>query len=180
LDSDVRRVRKISDELAERERQAYAKIATAIFATQGTSTYPDATFTLRLSFGTVQGYEVSGEKLPAWTKIGGAFEHEVNHAGQSDFVLPESWKQAREKLNPETPFNFVCTADIIGGNSGSPVVNRQGELVGLIFDGNIQSLTADFLYSETQMRATSVHSSAIRDALRYVYDAEHLVDQLGK
>ncbi len=180
LDADTREFRKINDELAEGEKQAYAKIAEVLFATKGTSTYPDATFTLRLAFGTVKGYEQAGESIPAWTKFGGAFEHETNHTGQEDFVLPETWKKAKENLNPETPFDFVCTADIIGGNSGSPVVNRDGELVGLIFDGNIQSLTSDYMYSDKDMRATSVHSSAIREALKYVYNAGHIVDQLGK
>jgi hypothetical protein len=180
IDPDSRAFRKKNDEMAEAEKQAYAKIAEVLFATKGTSTYPDATFTLRLAFGTVKGYEQNGEMMPPWTSFGGAFDHEAAHVGQSDFVLPPTWKKARERLNPKTPFDFVSTADIIGGNSGSPVVNRQGELVGLIFDGNIQSLTADYMYTETQSRATSVHSSAIREALKYVYEADHLVDQLGK
>ncbi len=180
VDEEVRADRKISDELAEIERQAYAKIAEATFATKGTSSYPDATFSLRLAFGPVKGYEENGQKIPAWTKVAGAFDHEMNHKGQKDFDLPESWHQARgEKLNPETPFNFVCTADIIGGNSGSPVVNKDLELVGLIFDGNIQSLTSDYLYDDRQGRSVSVHSDAIRDAIRYVYGAEELADQLG-
>jgi hypothetical protein len=180
LDEDARAFRKTNDELAEVERQAYAKIAEALFATQGTSTYPDATFTLRLAFGTVKGYEQGGETLPAWTKMAEVFDHESRHVGQDDFVLPPSWRDAREKINTETPFNFVCTADIIGGNSGSPVVNRKGELVGLIFDGNIQSLTADYMYTDQQSRATSVHSSAIRDSLKYIYNADRIVDELGK
>ncbi len=180
VDEEVRADRKIADELDEIERQAYAKIAEATFATQGTSTYPDATFSLRLAFGPVKGYTENGEEIPAWTKIGGAFDHEQQHKGQQDFDLPESWHRARgEKLNPEIPFNFVCTADIIGGNSGSPVVNKDLELVGLIFDGNIQSLTADYLYDDRQARSVSVHSEAIRHAIRYVYGADELADQLG-
>jgi hypothetical protein len=180
VDEKVRADRKISDELAEIERQAYAKIAEATFATKGTSIYPDATFSLRLAFGPVKGYEENGEQISAWTNIGGAFEHEVSHKGQKDFDLPESWHKARgEKLNPKTPFNFVCTADIIGGNSGSPVVNKDLELVGLIFDGNIQSLTADYLYDDRQGRSVSVHSDAIRHAIQYVYGAEDLANQLG-
>jgi hypothetical protein len=132
-----------------------------------------------LAFGPVIGYKQQGEVISAWTTFGGAFQHELIHEGQDDFELPKSWHEAGEKLNPSTPFNFVCTADIIGGNSGSPVVNRNAEFVGLIFDGNIQSLTADYMYSDDQSRAVSVHSSAIREALRYVYDAEHLVGELG-
>ena len=180
LDPEIRRFRKSTDELDELEKQSYAQVSNAIFATQGTSTYPDATFSLRLSFGPVKGYEEDGKKVPAWTDFGGAFTHELAHKGQENYELPPSWHAAKDKLNLSTPFNFVSTADIIGGNSGSPVVNKNLELVGLIFDGNIQSLTGDFVYSDTQSRSVSVHSSAIRDALRYVYGAEALADQLGK
>ena len=180
VDDEVRATRKESEELEEIERQAYAEIAEALFATQGTSTYPDATFTLRLAFGPVKGYQEGGQQIPAWTQMVGAFDHEQNHAGQKDYDLPESWRLAKDKISGDTPFNFVCTADIIGGNSGSPVVNKDLELVGLIFDGNIQSLTSDYFYDDRQGRAVSVHSSAIRDALRYIYDAEHVANQLGK
>ena len=180
LDAETRRFIKFNEEMAEVEKQAYAKIAEATFATQGTSTYPDATFSLRLAFGPVKGYEEDGQSVEAWTNLGGAFAHELNHKGQTDYALPESWAVAKDKLNMSTPLNFVCTADIIGGNSGSPVVNQKLELVGLIFDGNIQSLTADFVYTEKQSRAVSVHSSAIRESLRYIYGAEHIADQLGK
>jgi hypothetical protein len=180
LDPDIRRHRQVSDELDELERQAYAEIATAIFATRGTAAYPDATFSLRLAFGAVKGYEEDGRPVPAWTDFGGAFAHEQAHAGQEHYSLPASWHAAKDKLDLATPFNFVSTADIIGGNSGSPVVNKDLELVGLIFDGNIQSLTADYVYSDAQSRAVSVHSSAIREALRQVYGAQELVEQLGK
>lgn len=181
VDPEVRAQQLVSDELAEIERQAYAQIAEATFATQGTSSYPDATFTLRLSFGPVLGYMENGQQIPAMTDVAGAFEHESAHKGQEYFELPESWHKAREsgKLNPKTPHNFVCTADIIGGNSGSPVINKNMELVGLIFDGNIQSLTADYLYSDRQARSVSVHSNMIRDAIRYVYGADELAGQLG-
>ncbi len=181
VDSQVRSEQLISDELAEIERQAYAQIAEAQFATQGTSTYPDATFSLRLSFGPVMGYEENGKQIPAMTNVAGAFDHEKAHQGQEYFDLPESWHKANQagKISPKTPYNFVCTADIIGGNSGSPVVNKDLELVGLIFDGNIQSLTADYLYSDRQGRSVSVHSNVIRDAIRYVYGADALADQLG-
>ena len=179
VDVQVREDRKIADEIEEIEKQAYAQIAEALFATQGTSAYPDATFTLRLAFGPVKSYEEKGETIPAWTTFEGAFRHEEKHKGQKDFDLPQSFHQARQKLPDSTPFNFVCTADIIGGNSGSPVVNKDLELVGLIFDGNIQSLSADYLYTDRQGRATSVHSNIIRDALKYIYNAEDLANQLG-
>ena len=180
VDEEVRKSRKEGEEIAELERQAYAEIAEALFATQGTSTYPDATFSLRLAFGPVKGYEFGGKQIPAWTNMAGAFEHETAHQGQEGYALPESWHDSRDRISSSTPFNFVCTADIIGGNSGSPVVNKDLELVGLIFDGNIQSLTANYLYDDRVGRSVSVHSSAIRDALRYVYDAEKLAEQLGQ
>ena len=180
INPEVRRIRSITDQLDEQDKQAYAKIAEAKFATEGTSTYPDATFTLRLAFGPVKGYEQDGQTIPAWTSLGGAFEHEKSHAGQTDYVLPESWKMAEPSLIKSTPFNFVSTADIIGGNSGSPVVNRAGELVGLIFDGNIQSLSGNYIYTDKQARSVSVHSSAIRAALQVVYGAENIVKELGR
>jgi hypothetical protein len=180
VNPEIRRLRTITDQLDELDRQAYAKIAEAKFAVEGTSTYPDATFTLRLAFGRVSGYEQDGQQIPAWTKIGGTFDHEKKHEGQTDYVLPASWKKAESSLVESTPFNFVCTADIIGGNSGSPVVNRAGELVGLIFDGNVQSLSGNYIYTDKQARSVSVHSSAIREALQVVYGAEHIVRELGK
>jgi hypothetical protein len=179
MEPEFRRLRKVGDELNEVERQAYSQIADALFAVQGASTYPDATFTLRLAYGPVKGYEEGGRRIPPWTTMGGAFDHEKRHNAKDDWQLPKSWKDRKDKLNLDTPFNFVCTADIIGGNSGSPVVNRAGELVGVIFDGNIQSLTADYMYSDEQGRATSVHSSAVIEALRKIYDAKKLADQLG-
>jgi hypothetical protein len=180
INPEVRRIRSITDQLDEQDKQAYAQIAEAKFATQGTSAYPDATFTLRLAFGPVKGYEQDGQQIPAWTNVGGAFEHEKKHEGQTDYKLPESWKKAESKLSKTTPFNFVSTADIIGGNSGSPVVNKAGELVGLIFDGNIQSLSGNYVYTDKQARSVSVHSSAIREALQVVYGADNIVKELGK
>ena len=180
VDDKLRADKKISEEIGEIEKQAYAQIADALFQTQGTSVYPDATFTMRLAFGPVKSYEVGGETIPAFTDVAGTFAHEQNHLGQKDFALPESWTKAKDKLPGDTRMNFVCTADIIGGNSGSPAVNKDLELVGLIFDGNIQSLSADYVFDDRQGRATSVHSNVIRDALRYVYDAEFLVNQLGR
>ncbi len=180
VDEKVRADRKVSDELGEIEKQAYAQISKVLFAANGTSVYPDATFTLRLAFGPVTGYQEKGKSIPAFTDINGTFAHEESHAGQKDFDLPETWAAARGKIPGGTRMNFVCSADIIGGNSGSPVVNKDLELVGLIFDGNIQSLIADYAYTDEQGRSVSVHSNAIREALRYVYDAESLADQLGK
>jgi len=176
---EERRLREIHDELDEIERQAYAQIADAIFAIRGTNTYPDATFTLRLAFGRVSGYVENGRNIAAWTTAGGAFTHEKRHGGREPWKMPPRWHQHQRRLDPKTQFNFVCTADIIGGNSGSPVVNRDAALVGVVFDGNIQSLAADFFYSDEVARAVSVSSAVVLEALREVYDAEELADELG-
>ena len=180
LEPEYRRLRDATDELDEIERQAYARIIEASVATQGTSSYPDATFTLRLAFGVVKGYQEDGRQIPPWTTIGGAFDHESAHDAQGDWSLPESWHAHRRQVKLATPLNFVCTADIIGGNSGSPVINRQAELVGVIFDGNIQSLTSDFFYSDKIARAVCVDAGGVREALRSIYAAERLADELGK
>jgi hypothetical protein len=179
VDGPARKVRKTyEDKVEEPLRQAYAKIAKARFAIEGENTYPDATFTLRLAYGQVKGYEAEGQKLPPWTTMGGTYKHAASHGNVPPFELPSEWQKDKDKLNADTPFNFVSTADIIGGNSGSPVVNRAGELVGIIFDGNIESLVLDFVYTDKQARAISVHSSGILEALRKVYDAGKLADEL--
>ncbi len=180
LEPEYRRLRKRREELEEQERQAYAAITDAVAAIEGTDTYPDATFTLRLAFGTVSGYEQDGETIHPWTVMSGAYTHAQQHQGQEDFDLPTSWLEAQDQIAGDTQLNFVCTADIIGGNSGSPVVNRKGELVGLIFDGNIQSLTSDYLYSDAQGRAVSVAAVGIREAIRTIYKAPELADSLGR
>ncbi|RIK82467.1 MAG: serine protease [Planctomycetota bacterium] len=181
VDPAARAVRKrLEEEVEEPQRQAYAKITNAKFAIAGTSVYPDATFTLRLAFGPVKGYEEGGKAIPAWTTIGGAFEHAAAHNHQPPFKLPKRWMERKDKLKLDTPFNFVSTADIIGGNSGSPVVNREGEVVGIIFDGNIQSLVLDFVYSDKVARAVSVHSAGIIESLKSVYDAKELVGEIGR
>jgi hypothetical protein len=128
----------------------------------------------------VKGYTQDGKAIPPWTTIGGAFKHSDLHGAKPPFALPQSWLQPPQPLDQDTPFNFVCTADIIGGNSGSPVVNKAGEYVGIIFDGNIQSLVLDFTYTDEQARAVSVHSSAILEALRKVYGADALVDEIER
>ena len=179
VDEPARKVRKTYENNVEEPlRQAYAKIARAQFAIEGESTYPDATFTLRLAFGQVKGYEEQGKTLPPWTTIGGAYPHAAEHGDLPPFKLPERWVHDKDRLDLQTPFNFVSTADIIGGNSGSPVVNRAGEIVGIIFDGNIQSLVLDFAYTDHQARAISVHSSPIIETLRKLYDAGELADEL--
>jgi hypothetical protein len=180
IDPDARAVRKVSDEQSETKQQAHAAIAHAANEILGTggSRYPDATGTLRLSFGTVKGYEEDGKPVPPFTTIAGLFERAKDMKNRPPFDLPASWEAARKHLNLQTPFNFVSTADIIGGNSGSPVVNRAGEFVGIIFDGNIQSLPLDYAFDDKQARAVSVDSAAILEGLDKVYHAKELVQEL--
>lgn len=181
VDARARELRTIYEQQVEEpQRQAYAKLAAARFAIFGSTTYPDATFTLRLAIGAVKGYKEGGQTLPPWTTMGDTFKHSEAHGGKEPFALPQSWLSRRDKINPSTPFNFVGTPDIIGGNSGSPVVNKNAELVGIIFDGNIHSLVLDFAYSDEQSRAISVHSSAIQESLRKIYGATALAEELGK
>jgi len=153
-------------------------VAKARFAQSGFNQPPDATFTLRLSYGAVKGYTENGRAIPFETNMGGAFEHAAAHGDQPPYNLPESWMKAKTKLDLKTPLNFVSTADIIGGNSGSPTVNRNGEVVGIIFDGNIQSLPWNFAYSDVQGRAVSVDARGIQEALRKIYGATALADEL--
>jgi hypothetical protein len=180
VDARARELRKqYDDNIAEVFRQSYAKIANAQFKTSGGDTYPDATFTLRLSYGTVKGYMENGKEVAPLTKIGDTFEHAAEHRNEGEFKLPKSWMAKKEVLdNDKTPDNFVMTADIIGGNSGSPVVNRKNEFVGIIFDGNIQSLPWDYQFDDRQGRAVAVHSAGILDALRKVYGVTDLVKEL--
>ncbi len=179
VDADARAVRKILETQDEAKRQAYARIAQARFALEKTGSYPDATFTLRLAFGTVKGYEENGKTVPFQTTIAGLYQRSAEHQNQRPFDLPPRWIERKDSLNQGTPFNFVSTADIIGGNSGSPVINRQAEFVGIIFDGNIQSLVLDFVFTDLQARAVAVNSQAIIEALRQVYAAGEIADELS-
>jgi hypothetical protein len=179
IDADARAVRKqFDDKIDSVVRRGGTIIAKARFAQSGLAQPPDATFTLRLSYGAVKGYQENGKAIPYFTTVGGAYEHAAEHNHQPPYDLPESWMQAKSKLGPKTPFNFVSTADIIGGNSGSPTVNRNGEVVGIIFDGNIESLPWNFAYSDVQGRAVSVDSRGIQEALRMIYGATALADEL--
>jgi hypothetical protein len=179
IDQDARAARKeYEDKVESVVRRDGATIAKARFAQSGFTQPPDATFTLRLSYGQVKGYEENGNAIPFDTNIGGAYEHAAEHSNQPPYKLPESWIKAKSQLNLKTSLNFVSTADIIGGNSGSPTVNKKGEVVGIIFDGNIQSLAWNFAYSDKQARAVSVDSRGIQEALRKIYGAGALADEL--
>ncbi|MGI8604032.1 MAG: S46 family peptidase [Verrucomicrobiales bacterium] len=178
IDAEARKVRKIIETQGEVKQQAHARIAKARFAIEGTTNYPDATFTLRLAFGTVKGYEEAGRKILPHTNFSGLYERAAEQEYRPPFDLPKIWLDRKDRLNLTTPFNFVSTADIIGGNSGSPVIDRKGEVVGIIFDGNIHSLVLDFIFTDEQARAVSVDSRGILEALRKVYDAEALANEL--
>ncbi|MGP0073083.1 MAG: S46 family peptidase [Bryobacteraceae bacterium] len=179
VDPPSRDLRKIYDEkVAEPRRQAYGKISSARFALYGTNVYPDATFTLRLAFGEVKGYQEAGKQIPWNTTLGGTYDRAAQHDSMPPFNLPQRWIERKSSLNLSTPFNFVNTADIIGGNSGSPVVDRNGDLVGIVFDGNLQSLVLDYTYTDQEARAVAVDSAAILEALRKVYGANWLLTEL--
>ncbi len=179
VDDEARKLRKrYEDEVEEPERQAYATLAKYRFKALGRGVAPDATFTLRLAFGVVKGYEVDGEKLPFTTTFGGAFERADRQGHREPFELPKRWAEGKDKIDPKTPFNFVSTADTIGGNSGSPVLNRAGELVGINFDRNRHGLVRNFVYTEEQARHVAVHSRGVLEALRRLYDAGPLADEM--
>jgi hypothetical protein len=179
IDPDARAVRKqYDDQIDAVERRDGAAIARARFAKNGYNQPPDATFTLRLSYGTVKGFEEGGKKIPYVTIFGGGYAHAAEHDNKPPYQLPDSWMKAKSKLKLTTPLNYVSTADIIGGNSGSPTINKNGEVVGIIFDGNIESLAWNFVYDDKVARAVHVDSRGIQEALRTIYRATALADEL--
>ncbi len=178
LDGPARRYRKLYEDKVESvERSSAARIAQARFAVLGAASYPDATFTLRLSYGPVRGYEsASGKMTPYATHIEGLY---ARATGKDPFKLPESWLKAKSKLDPKTPFNFVSTNDTHGGNSGSPTVNTKGEIVGILFDGNLEGLPNRFVYTDKDARSVHVASQVIIEALRKIYGAGAILAELG-
>ncbi len=178
VDEESRALRKSYEADKETEQKAQAVIGRARYEILGTSTYPDATFTLRLAYGSVKGYDENGVHVPALTTIAGLYERASEHGNREPFELPASWAERKADVNLETPMNFVTDCDIIGGDSGSPVVNANGEFVGIIFDGNIESLPMDLAYEGVVSRAVSVDSAAITEALRKVYGVAPLADEL--
>ncbi|HSE25274.1 MAG TPA: S46 family peptidase [Pyrinomonadaceae bacterium] len=179
IDPKAREVRKrYESELTGVERTSYSKIARALFETEGTKLYPDATFTLRLSYGAIDGYTENGKKIPPFTTLGGLYTRADSFKQKFPYNLPPRWLEKKSAIDLNTPFNFVSTNDIIGGNSGSPTINQNGELVGLIFDGNIQSLVGDFMYDPSVNRAISVDSRGMLEVLKKVFNANEVVAEL--
>jgi Peptidase S46 len=181
VDEDARAARKrYEDRVQGVDRVNYALIAKALFSLRGRSVYPDATFTLRLSYGQALGYSEQGRSAPWFTRLAGLFERSSQFGHKPPYQLPQRWTDGRSRLNLSKPLNFVLTADITGGNSGSPAVNRAGEVVGLIFDGNIHSLAWTFQYDDQLGRAIAVHSEGIVEVLKNIYQATGLLAELGR
>jgi Peptidase S46 len=176
FDADARAIRKKYETDVDGPIKKQGELlAKARFAVYGTSIYPDATFSLRLSYGQIKGYEENGAKVNPITNMAGAF---VRHTGATPFALPKTWLAAKEKIDGQTPFNVASTNDIIGGNSGSPLINKNGQVVGLIFDGNIQSLGGDYGFDEPVNRSVSVTSASLLEALDKIYGAKRVADEL--
>jgi Peptidase S46 len=180
IDPMLRELVKRQEEASAVTADQAAKIAQAKFEVYGNSVYPDATFTLRLAAGTVAGYPEDTTLVPWKTTFYGLFERNAAFDGKAPFELPKRYLERRSKIALETPLNFVHTCDITGGNSGSPTLNRAGEIVGLVFDGNIQSLPNDLIYGNGADRALSVHCAGIVESLKSIYDAHELVAELEK
>ncbi len=179
IDKEARAVRKrYEEEVVAVERTGYAKIANALFEDQGTKLYPDATFTLRISYGAVKGYRENGKWVSPFTTLGGLYARSNQYHHAFPYNLAPRWAARRRFVNPRTPFNFVSDNDIVGGNSGSPIFNRRRELVGLIFDGNIQSLVGNFEFDESVNRSISVDSRGMIEVLRKVFKADAIANEL--
>jgi hypothetical protein len=176
IDDYSRELRKrYEDQVEAPIKTASEQLATARFKIQGRSSYPDATFTLRITYGTVTGWKERGQVVAPFTQTARLFERAT---GQNPFRIPPKWVQAQNQLDLDTRFNFVATLDLTGGNSGSPVIDKDANLVGLAFDGNIHSIIGSYFYDETVNRAVAVHPAIMLEALTTVYDAKHLAAEL--
>jgi hypothetical protein len=181
IDREARELSKrYNNEVLGVERAAYAKIARALFETEGDKIYPDATFTLRLSYGAVKGYAEDGKQVTPYTTLGGLYERVNLKGNKFPYILPPRWVEKKSAVDLKTPFNLVSTNDIIGGNSGSPLIDKKGELIGLVFDGNRQSLVGNFYYDEAVNRTISVDSRGMLEILRKIFDAKEIADELTK
>lgn len=180
VDPYARAVRKrYDDEVDPVLRKNAGDIAKIRFAQGGLGVPPDATFTLRLSYGAIKGYELKGKHVSWYTTLGGAYEHAAKHGSKPPYELPASWIKSKSALDLKTPFDTVSTPDIIGGNSGSPLINKDAEVVGIIFDGNIESLPWNFVYDDVVGRSVSTDSRAIMEVLRKIYKADALANELS-
>jgi len=176
LDAEGRELRKWHEDNVEAVVEAaHEQIARARFETLGTSVYPDATFTLRLNFGSVQGWTETGTPVEPFTRLDRLFERET---GQRPFRVPASWQTAKASLDLSTPFNLSTNSDIVGGNSGSPLIAADGRIVGLLFDGNIHSISGAYWFDTEKNRAVAVHPAIIREALTKVYKVGPLLEEL--
>ncbi len=172
---------KALTDASEQERRGYALISEALFAGYGTSVYPDATFTLRLSYGTISGYSHEGVNVQPFTTIGGVYKHSAEFGNRGDYKLPASWLSRKNSVNLKIKLDFVSNLDITGGNSGSPVFNTKREIVGIVFDSNIEGLASDYDYNYASgARAVAVHSSGILEILTKIYHANPLVRELTR
>lgn len=180
IDPDARSARKFYEPILGVERANYAKIARALYEVEGTKLYPDATSTLRLSYGAVKGYREKGKRIPPFTMFSGLYQRATHKSNQPPYKLPERWIERKSALELNMPLTFVSTNDSVGGCSGSPVVNKNAEIVGVIFDGNIQSLAGHFIYNDTQNRAIAVDARGIIEALTKLYGATRIADELTK
>jgi hypothetical protein len=168
----------IEHNVQDMEQRAGEQLGKARFAAFGKTTYPDATFTLRLSYGQAKGYAMNGTKAPFKTTMYGLYDRAAGFDNQPPFDLPKRYVDGKDKLDLSTPFDFVTDNDVVGGNSGSPVVNRNAEIVGLIFDGNIQSLVGDYVYDGATNRSIAVHTAAMTETLKKLYGAQSLLNEL--
>ena len=171
--------RFLEEEVEAPSTPAMEKIAQARWKVYGKTVPPDATFTLRLAYGSVAGYPGMGTRIAPYTTFYGLLDRSIAHGGEAPWALAPRWQEKKGALDLATPLNFVATNDIIGGNSGSPVVDRSGDFVGIIFDGNIESLAWDYYFSDERGRAVAVDARGIVEALRSVYQADALVRELS-
>jgi hypothetical protein len=177
IDPGARALRtRYEDEVEAPRIRGEEMIADARFQLYGTDTYPDATFTLRVTYGAVEGWQERGKMIEPFTRTSRLFERAT---GERPFMVPTSWSRVREDLDPDTPFNFAATTDITGGNSGSPIIAADGTLVGLAFDGNIHSIAGDYWFDPGLNRTVGVNTAIMLEALKTVYGADHLVEELS-